>query len=1775
MSLLLSEPRNQSDSGYFRIGDVVLDIPPTSISTNKIVDLKELSALRAKFPMYIKEGHSRWDVTISWIALVTNDLGAANYSQWYTLRRILAIFKAAPFVQVENAHIRQMVMNNPELGVSDQSARMAFAMRQLRVDTMPDVPQGLQCTLTMSWFNYLPYSATFGYLNYKNQPADATETTYFKEYIDTWTDENLSGPPDPFNGRVDLSQKFGYPDMPDWEKQTAGTVVLNWRKYTAIPMEQQTAVGGESAASVPDTSSHASGLPAAATTPTTKEIRQKITDAANRHGVDPALALALSYEESEFNPTAKNPSSPAYGLFQLIPRWFPGVDVTDVDQNIEAGVKYLADSMNRYHGNVEHAIWGYGAGYMATDKYLSGQTKVLSTHDDIIRAANRVLKYYGTEHADVQTTPVADASPLKSATSAADSQAAASGSNPSGSLPKEALELVRKGWSLDHSTERASFLWYSYTAKFADEEHGDGPNADSCYPVQISVAFVNNLPVQPLQGFQYPVMQHVGPAGTVISIGFQSNGHQEGAGEPQHPGPARIAGMCAALEDQFHRLRGEWRSIYAIHRMQAVVVQNQMLNMLGIYGTLVRNFTSETLEQSGNLMQAALNLAQYENVFEELGSYQVNGITGAYVKVLQDMMADGSLAAAAAKNQAYQPLQKYKTDRDSRNSEPILKMLQDPDYQAKIIPMPVKLTKDQLSYLMNAVYFNEIDSRVSSAAVPFATPLATKPALDPRLSKIFGAANTSQFSYNDYYQFVHSPAMAGNKDVKQVDVAVNQVIAAQLPASQDPVKQLYDDLLDYQGTSHPAVVRAITEMQMDPALGGKFASAVDPAGPAGDSRNTGHGAYRDLGLKAKALNGISATGADFSPAYYFDNDDQRQRKAMHDQVPVISQATTDALNIFNQSQANARVSTLPGDHTFKPSDSQNPGSLKANFEVLADHILVPCLNMKRAFPTFKLFLVEESADNGPFYMYDNFYTYASVLSMEVIKYQDKPDVAVIQVTNIANLLSHRAFDSTASGKQEHELSNLQDLPMSSDGPVTNGSPYTGALTASTNTAGVNRQRLKNLNMSKGYSQYVKDIPLQYYPLQTGAKVQIRMGYTNNPDKLYPVFTGKITEIEGDEVLTLTAQGFLLELMDYNAEMKKDGYLNLNTSLTLKKGAAYGGWSFFKDSGTASSVISDVLKCSAAKHFGHWKVDPSQQRTDAQNNPIIFMQGFGWKDLAGAVAGSMGMNQIQRVLTSSYDRRDENILINWLINTDGSTSAGRLKRPDQFEKPWGLEAATYSVPADDPTITPWRVIKDISRRYPEHILSVRPYGFPYGCDATLVFAHPNDLYVTRHRLANSAESTAMNITHQSTFMDWWGTQAKSRVKSLAGLNLTSRVITRTILGWSSLIWADSDAETADRIVNMISNGGISAFQSILSQYAELSGSYEFAARFTQSLTLGYTDPKDQAVQVRTTAKILMDDCINFISRKAMRVNSTAIDPATPSYVQPVRKWHLITQANIIHNGITLNDQIYNAVKINDTVTPANANIPSYYLRTLDCDRLIINPVDNIKGSGDMAVAYAQSFLREEVGKMYRGELVLTGVPEIDPFDGILLFDPTTGMVGPLEVDSVIHTFDQEMGCISIVRPRAMVMVNEASTAGVVAALMDMDLYQELGLIASNPKEMLAMGAGSALAGGTAGALSSLAVGLGASSLLLPGLAVGLLFTMVILAANFKQGMYPLFLVPLNRYQRPWVAGLNGWALTDMHAYVEKKFQRLWNFEVAPTLHGFKRLNSIVNDYVPAG
>jgi hypothetical protein len=313
-----------------------------------------------------------------------------------------------------------------------------------------------------------------------------------------------------------------------------------------------------------------------------------------------------------------------------------------------------------------------------------------------------------------------------------------------------------------------------------------------------------------------------------------------------------------------------------------------------------------------------------------------------------------------------------------------------------------------------------------------------------------------------------------------------------------------------------------------------------------------------------------------------------------------------------------------------------------------------------------------------------------------------------------------------------------------------------------------------------------------------------------------------------------------------------------------------------------------------------------------------------------------------------------------------------------------------------------------------------------------------------------------------------------------------------------------------------------------------------------------------------------------------------NPQASDRLKPVRRVHYIDHQTIIHNGMRLNDKIYNAVRIGKDTYKANSNIPSHHTRVLDCTDLLNNPKDNVENQSAISKAVAQSFLKEEVGKMYEGDIILRSVPEIEPGDLLILLDPSTAMTGNVEVEKVIHSFDQEEGAITIVSPRCVVAVNESASAGTYRMLAQVgakSLAQFSNLTGSLKKlDRAALGGDTAaitgevaVAGGAAAAGTLVWGGVmlfGGPPLWVVGALTATILVGGVLAAGYKSETANLVIImPITRWGRPWMGGLEGYEISDFFRSVANQFTAFAADEIYPLIDTYKTLKGYDTSTLP--
>lgn len=105
--------------------------------------------------------------------------------------------------------------------------------------------------------------------------------------------------------------------------------------------------------------------------PSVKQWQGLVEGTAARHGVPAWLVQNVLQVESGGNPAATSPAG-AMGLMQLMPGTARELGVTepyDPAQNLDGGVRYLAQMLKRFDGDLEKAVAAYNAGPGAVQRF--------------------------------------------------------------------------------------------------------------------------------------------------------------------------------------------------------------------------------------------------------------------------------------------------------------------------------------------------------------------------------------------------------------------------------------------------------------------------------------------------------------------------------------------------------------------------------------------------------------------------------------------------------------------------------------------------------------------------------------------------------------------------------------------------------------------------------------------------------------------------------------------------------------------------------------------------------------------------------------------------------------------------------------------------------------------------------------------------------------------------------------------------------------------------------------------------------------------------------------------------------------------------------------------------------------------------------------------------------------------------------------------------------------------------------------------------------------
>ena len=570
-------------------------------------------------------------------------------------------------------------------------------------------------------------------------------------------------------------------------------------------------------------------------------------------------------------------------------------------------------------------------------------------------------------------------------------------------------------------------------------------------------------------------------------------------------------------------------------------------------------------------------------------------------------------------------------------------------------------------------------------------------------------------------------------------------------------------------------------------------------------------------------------------------------------------------------------------------------------------------------------------------------------------------------------------------------------------------------------------------------------PFSRLVLMEGNKVKVKLGYSNDPNELETVFLGQVVEVGvspiSSDIIQLVCQSYGVELVS-----------------ELKSGGSFGD---------TQSLLSTLICSGECKHFGKWEpsitYDPASVRASYSSDSRWGILGLGAAVTALKKTALTAWN-------FSNDPQDDNIfapdISTYTDNSDGFVDKAKFWFGIGFLLEW------TRLWVDDRKYYPWHstiwdIFQEMELRHPGYVSLAVPYGERY----TMFFGPPSHSY--------------------------W-----------------SRPLTTIELGG----WQKYNS-IMDSIKNQISNK---------------------KSNFTLSPSAALRQVESEEVQSR-----LEENEGNYHELIDLLLLGRG------SRYKPFRNYFFLSSNhNIIANNMSISSHgtfnainltyMNNAINLNKQKTDREGRAPTFaQVMQQEGKNLEMKADDNIEDRytrvmtaqyatcfGEFfARRYAISLLMKSLRDVYKGEVTVMGIPKIKPYDVCMIYDTYRDIYGPVEVKQITHIFSPETGFITQIQPDMVISHNAWSTECTFDAMLSvganlfnsvMDRFEGQDVPERSTAQTLgavAVGIGAAIPAG----------GLGAALMLLGGWKI----------LNWSQGRHPIMITPLCHGPKPWFAGIDGY------------------------------------------
>jgi len=649
---------------------------------------------------------------------------------------------------------------------------------------------------------------------------------------------------------------------------------------------------------------------------------------------------------------------------------------------------------------------------------------------------------------------------------------------------------------------------------------------------------------------------------------------------------------------------------------------------------------------------------------------------------------------------------------------------------------------------------------------------------------------------------------------------------------------------------------------------------------------------------------------------------------------------------------------------------------------------------RRAFPTFKIFIVEEDSIEYEWISYDDLYTYDQIESIAISDSRKRPAaLATIDFLNIGGILDgHNMWKSAQSVHPNENISDAERRSLS------------------------RRQNSENGERGTRSEQNANG-----FVMEAGAKIIIKLGYSNNSSKLREIFKGEVTEVrfidEGNKV-SVVCQSYGTELVARakGSNKKEVGKTYVNTF----------------------DLLAHLMFEPEVLHFGKKKRDSISIGVEDQSieaNQVIHKNTFGRGLTANFFAGvdaafggkirdAVRGSLLEYINKSAYQVRikpldgpqDDNIYVphnsynqryewfqfsRWAKVPTSTVQAQEVSFEVNTEPREGR--LTYEGVGVNARVV---VLDDYAESSGDgsyaFLERLKPYELEYNVFYSTIWGVFNEMTL-RHPGFVASPRNYENSTRMTMFFGLPDQRYWSKEPTLGEASYAGTLFNRMILNFR----IDEEPRELDRPVAVAAD--LSRFMSLAER------------RFR---------PFRDWHHINSTTDIIAN---NMVANKYGFYTGVEVQYVGGGARRRLRR----AIKRLAEEGQDSNDTVNpnGFVRFKDKHTE---EMLAHRDMSTDNLRVKFHEFPNCRGR-TIAKRYGRSLLARYAKEMYKGSISILGNPDIKCYDVVIVNDTFNDISGPIEVEEVVHLFSKNTGWVTEIIPDTFIIQEDITPVVMLNAL----------------------------------------------------------------------------------------------------------------------------------------